>query len=348
MEEQRQAAQRAWHASIHDACPFSAFVSQRPWSTLREPFSLPCWLFLLMSLQGIAVLGPPDTGLGPVSHHPGHGMRSFPRQRRVLLTIRSFPDPSGHPPALRRAPPPVCTQKAHPRCGSGTVRVFVLVVGYPCEVSRRALARSQILRATSAYSPIPPVFYQSISKHLSDAFEAGVYLKDGPTKEGEAPSSPPNPITDPAAMDGMMAGMKTQMVMMVPQMVIMGWINFFFQGFVLSMYAENLVMEIWLIFLSVKLPFPLTLGFKSMLQRGIETPDMDVRWVSSLSWYFLNFFGLNGLYRILLGSDNGESDELVSFRWPLIGDNSCPRCFSNYDGFSIRHSRCWPTRPTGL
>lgn len=55
----------------------------------------------------------------------------------------------------------------------------------------------------------------------------------------------------------------------------------------------------------VKLPFPLTLGFKSMLQRGIETPDMDVRWVSSLSWYFLNFFGLNGLYRMILGNDNG-------------------------------------------
>jgi hypothetical protein len=88
-------------------------------------------------------------------------------------------------------------------------------------------------------------------------------------------------------MDGMVSGMKTQMVMMVPQMVIMGWINFFFQGFVL-----------------IKLPFPLTLGFKSMLQRGIETPDMDVRWVSSLSWYFLNFFGLNGLYRLLLGNDN--------------------------------------------
>jgi hypothetical protein len=35
-------------------------------------------------------------------------------------------------------------------------------------------------------------------------------------------------------MDGMMSGMKTQMVMMIPQMVIMGWINFFFQGFVLS------------------------------------------------------------------------------------------------------------------
>ena len=32
---------------------------------------------------------------------------------------------------------------------------------------------------------------------------------------------------------------------------------------------------------------------------------MDVRWVSSLSWYFLNFFGLNGLYRLILGNENG-------------------------------------------
>lgn len=55
----------------------------------------------------------------------------------------------------------------------------------------------------------------------------------------------------------------------------------------------------------VKLPFPLTLGFKQMLQRGIDTPDMDVRWVSSLSWYILNWFGLNGLFRLLLGNDNG-------------------------------------------
>ncbi|KAF8914568.1 integral membrane protein DUF106-domain-containing protein [Mucidula mucida] len=154
---------------------------------------------------------------------------------------------------------------------------------------QRALARSQILRATSGNSPIPPVFYHSISRHLSDAYESGTYLKDAGS---ETSSAPPNPLTDPAAMDGMMAGMKTQMVMMVPQMVIMGWINFFFQGFVL-----------------IKLPFPLTLGFKSMLQRGIETPDMDVRWVSSLSWYFLNFFGLNGLYRILLGGDNAAADQ---------------------------------------
>ena len=66
----------------------------------------------------------------------------------------------------------------------------------------------------------------------------------------------------------------------------------------------------------VKLPFPLTLGFKSMLQRGIETQDMDVRWVSSLSWYFLNFFGLNGLYRLMLGNDNGPSSPSSSLSRP--------------------------------
>ncbi|KAJ7742499.1 integral membrane protein DUF106-domain-containing protein [Mycena maculata] len=177
----------------------------------------------------------------------------------------------------------------------GILRHYVMILlqtppkKLPLEAVReqRALLRSQALRATSANSPIPPMYYQSISRHLSEAFEAGTYLKDGPLRDGDAPKGPPNPMTDPAAMDGMMAGMKTQMVMMVPQMVIMGWINFFFQGFVL-----------------IKLPFPLTLGFKSMLQRGIETPDMDVRWVSSLSWYFLNFFGLNGLYRLILGGDN--------------------------------------------
>ncbi|KAI0693547.1 integral membrane protein DUF106-domain-containing protein [Cytidiella melzeri] len=164
---------------------------------------------------------------------------------------------------------------------------------------QRALVRSQVLRATAASSPIPPTYYKSISQELSQALGDGTYLKDGPAKKDEK-VAPPNPLTDPNAMDGMMAGMKTQMVMMVPQMIIMGWINFFFQGFVL-----------------IKLPFPLTLGFKSMLQRGIETPDMDVRWVSSLSWYFLNFFGLNGLYRIILGNDNAADSSQTQMTTPF-------------------------------
>ena len=56
----------------------------------------------------------------------------------------------------------------------------------------------------------------------------------------------------------------------------------------------------------MKLPFPLTLRFKSMLQSGVATKDLDVRWVSSLSWYFLNLFGLQSVFIFILGSDNGE------------------------------------------
>jgi hypothetical protein len=51
-----------------------------------------------------------------------------------------------------------------------------------------------------------------------------------------------------------------------------------------------------------------------MLQRDIATPDMDVRYVSALSWYFLNLFGLNGLFKLMLGSENGEQQSLLPIR----------------------------------
>lgn len=54
---------------------------------------------------------------------------------------------------------------------------------------------------------------------------------------------------------------------------------------------------------TVKLPFPLTPQFKSMLQSGVGTRDLDVRWVSSLSWYFLTLFGLQPVYNFILGSN---------------------------------------------
>ena len=40
-------------------------------------------------------------------------------------------------------------------------------------------------------------------------------------------------MTDPAAVEGMMGMMKGNMAMMIPQTLIMGWINAFFAGFVI-------------------------------------------------------------------------------------------------------------------
>lgn len=43
-----------------------------------------------------------------------------------------------------------------------------------------------------------------------------------------------------------------------------------------------------------------------MLQSGVMTRDLDVQWVSSLSWYFLNLMGLQSVFGFILGSDNGK------------------------------------------
>ncbi len=61
----------------------------------------------------------------------------------------------------------------------------------------------------------------------------------------------------------------------------------------------------------MKLPFPLTIRFKSMLQSGVATRDLDVRWVSSLSWYFLNLFGLQSVFNFILGDDNGKCEKIL-------------------------------------
>lgn len=145
-----------------------------------------------------------------------------------------------------------------------------------------ALLRSQQVR--TSYLLTKSAFY-SRKTYLSERFARGEYLKN-PNVDSQAP----NPMTDPKAMEGTMDMMKKNMVMFIPQTVIMSWISFFFSGFVIS-----------------RLPFPLTVRFKSMMQvllitqRGIDTQDMDVRWISSLSWYFLNLFGLVSVYTLLLG-----------------------------------------------
>lgn len=47
-----------------------------------------------------------------------------------------------------------------------------------------------------------------------------------------------------------------------------------------------------------------------MLQRGIDSPDLDIRWVSSLSWYFLNLFGLKNVFTWFLG--DGFTNSVMS------------------------------------
>jgi len=92
---------------------------------------------------------------------------------------------------------------------------------------RRALGRSMLLRQNAYVLPRP--IFELRKRFLQTAFQKGEYLKD-PENRGAPPA---NPLTDPSGMDAMMNMMKSNMVMFIPQTVIMAWINFFFSGFVL-------------------------------------------------------------------------------------------------------------------
>jgi hypothetical protein len=99
---------------------------------------------------------------------------------------------------------------------------------------QRSLLRGINLRGNA--NVISPAAFEARKEYLVSAYESGAFLKE-PEKKGQAP---PNPMTDPAAMDGMMGMMKGNMAMMVPQTLIMGWINAFFSGFVISMFCFRL------------------------------------------------------------------------------------------------------------
>ena len=93
---------------------------------------------------------------------------------------------------------------------------------------QRSLLRGINLRSHS--SAVSATAFASRKQYLVSAYKDGIFLKD-PENRGKPAG---NPMTDPAAMEGMMGMMKGNMAMMIPQTLIMGWINAFFAGFVIS------------------------------------------------------------------------------------------------------------------
>jgi hypothetical protein len=159
--------------------------------------------------------------------------------------------------------------------------------------SQQALQRSRRLRTNAAFIPAP-AFRMRKAYFVQEGFKE--------RKQGEESGDANNPMAamqDPFAMLSMM---KQNMAMIVPQMVMMGWISYFFSGFVL-----------------VKLPFGLSDRFKSMLQRGIGLQSLDVSYVSSLSWYFLLLFGMRGVFDMVLGDNNDANDNTKALQMQMTG-----------------------------
>uniref|UniRef100_A0A8D0BDE7 ER membrane protein complex subunit 3 n=1 Tax=Salvator merianae TaxID=96440 RepID=A0A8D0BDE7_SALMN len=144
------------------------------------------------------------------------------------------------------------------------------------------LARSRHLRENGRF-----LTYRGflMRKHYFNNPENGFFRK---TKRKVQPR---NPLTDPTMVTEMMKG---NLVNVLPMILVGGWINWTFSGFV-----------------ATKVPFPLTLRFKPMLQRGINLPSLDPSWVSSASWYFLNVFGLRRMFNLILGEETAAEQNLL-------------------------------------
>ena len=95
---------------------------------------------------------------------------------------------------------------------------------------QRSLMRAQNLRGN--YQQISKSSFERRKEFFIDGVKEGKFLED-PENRGKPK---PNPLSDPAAMEGMMGMMKGNVAMMVPQSLIMGWINAFFSGYVISMW----------------------------------------------------------------------------------------------------------------
>ncbi|MCQ2816759.1 MAG: TMCO1/EMC3 family protein [archaeon] len=62
-------------------------------------------------------------------------------------------------------------------------------------------------------------------------------------------------------------------------------------------------------FILLKLPFGLTQKFRGMMQQGLNLPDVDVSYVSAISWCLILVFGLND---ILQQFDGGEEYSMLA------------------------------------
>lgn len=61
-------------------------------------------------------------------------------------------------------------------------------------------------------------------------------------------------------------------------------------------------------FILLKLPFGLTQKFRSMTQQGLNLPDVDVSYVSAISWCLILVFGINSILQYF---DGGEEFSML-------------------------------------
>ncbi|KAN0031487.1 hypothetical protein ACTFIV_005351 [Dictyostelium citrinum] len=177
-------------------------------------------------------------------------------------------------------------------------RIMQINSGKPQDVEKTMQMQTinRVRRLVSFYNRIPQRSFFIRKAYLcgttGSKTNKGILSSIAPTQEDSNPMNmmfANSMFTDPSGITDMLKG---NIMHLIPQVTMMSWVNHFFSGFV-----------------ACKLPFfPLTIRFKTFLQRGIEMGSLDVSYVSSLSWYFLCWFGSEGINAILLGENMVSAD----------------------------------------
>ncbi|KAA3478747.1 ER membrane protein complex subunit 3-like [Gossypium australe] len=174
----------------------------------------------------------------------------------------------------------------------------------------RVLLPGKARNLRGAANFIPPKSFRSRRVYFSNEENGLLFVPKGQAQNAQAQMfSDPN-----MAMDMM----KKNLSMIIPQTLTFAWVNFFFSGFV-----------------AAKIPFPLTQRFRSMLQNGIDLSTVDVSYVSSRSWYFLNLFGLRGLFSLILGEENAMDDTQRMMQMGGFGFDPSKSLSAEKDGLDI-------------
>lgn len=172
--------------------------------------------------------------LDPLPYHRRHGTRSLPPSFRISTPV-PFQD---------------ADTISHPlfQILTGILRHYatVLLATVPKALDQRAQREQRSLvhgiNVRQNFHALSRRSFDARRDALTAAYESGAYLKS-PENRGQAP---PNPMTDPNAMEGMMGAMKGQMAMIIPNTMIMSWINAFFSGYVISRFlCPHLCRESW-------------------------------------------------------------------------------------------------------
>lgn len=155
------------------------------------------------------------------------------------------------------------------------------------EAQRNGIKLLRAKKFISHCNLLPHSSFLSRASYFCHA-EKGLLARPEPIAENPLGMMANNPMANPEAMAGMLKGN----LMLILTMGLQYWgVSHFFSGMLVG-----------------RVSFPVPQKFRETLQKGVEVLNIDVKYISALSLYFLTFFGMDKLLALLFPRGAGEAE----------------------------------------